>query len=122
MASIGNNQKWSLSSLERSAVRTFFETGLIAKRLKEDGELDLFQLDAGQLIGVQYLAPARALSPEQAGLAPWLEFGVDDLGSAVARMDQLGLKRVEYHDEAHVYFTAPGGIVFRLMARQAAQP
>lgn len=119
MASIGNNQKWSLSSLERTAVRAFFETGLSARRAKEVGDFDLFELDAGQLIGVQYVPPDLALRPEQAALAPWLEFGVEDVDAAVARLDGIGLKRVTYHDTQHVYFTAPGGIVFRVAAHRA---
>ena len=113
-SSIGNNQKWNMSKLQRTALRLFFETGLQARRAKEDAELDVFELDRGQMIGVQYLEPANALQPEQLALGPWLEFCVGDVSSGVARMEKLGLERVAYHDKAHVYFKAPGGIVFRL--------
>ena len=117
MASIGNNQKWTLSSDTRDGLRAFFEAGLGAKRVKELPDLDAFALDGGQMIGVQYLAPARALDAEQLFLAPWLEFLVEDVKAAITRMESLGLERVDYFDKEHTYFKAPGGIVFRLASK-----
>lgn len=114
MSSIGKNMKWTMSSALRDRLRSFFEKGLEAKRVKEDAAMDAFALAPGQTIGVEYVEDDRALSADQLPLSPWLEFLSPKVGDAVARMEQLGLERLEYHDTAHAYFKAPGGIVFRL--------
>ena len=114
MASIGNNMKWTMSDTLREGLRAFFEKGLGATRVQELTALDAFALDGGQVIGVQYVDQARALTAEQLSSAPWLEFLTSDVPGAVARMDELGLGRIDYHDKQHVYFHAPGGLVFRL--------
>lgn len=114
MSSIGKNMKWTMSSTLRDRLRTFFEEGLQAKRVKEDVALDAFAFAAGSSIGIEYVEGGKALSAEQLTIAPWIEFLTPKVGEAVERMEKLGLERLEYHDTAHAYFKAPGGIVFRL--------
>jgi hypothetical protein len=114
---LGSNMKWTASSAVQSGMRAFFEEGLGAQRVKELPEMDVFSLgNAKGTIGVAYVEASKALSVEQAAVAPWVEFLVADVPAAVERMSKLGLEKLEYHDKEHSYFRAPSGVVFRLAA------
>lgn len=65
MSSIGKNMKWTMSSTLRDRLRTFFEEGLQAKRVKEDVALDAFAFAAGSSIGIEYVEGGKALSAER---------------------------------------------------------
>ena len=116
MTTIGNNMKWTMNSALREKLRAFFEQGLEAKRVKEEPAMDVFSLVPGGTIAVIYVDPSKALTAEQLATSPWLEFLSPKLGDAIARLDKLGVERLEYFDKANVYFKAPGGVVFRIAA------
>jgi catechol 2,3-dioxygenase-like lactoylglutathione lyase family enzyme len=109
--------KWTASTEVRAQMRAFFEKGLGARRVKDDGDTDAFVLDSGCMVGIEFVDPSRALSAAQAWLAPWAEFEVADVQAAISAMEKLSLERVEYFDKSHAYFLTPAGIVFRLAPR-----
>jgi hypothetical protein len=57
------------------------------------------------------------LSPAQHLHAVWLEFEVDDVDRVRNELARLGIEPFDYEDQAHPYFQAPGGQVFRLARR-----
>lgn len=119
MTRFGSNMKWTVSNDLRDDIERFFTEGLGCKA--QDGpvpQLRLFTFSDDGHIGVYFVAPGEALSVEDAGKAPWLEFYVDDVDAAIARLGKSGATEFEYVDKAHHYFKAPGGQVFRLAAGQ----
>ena len=110
---LGSNVKITAPRSVRPHVRAMFEA-LGASR-GGSGEWDLFAVPGGD-IGFNYVPDADALTPAQMRIAPWLEIGVPDVDTALARLDALGLARLDYDDRTHAYFVGPGGVVFRLAA------
>ena len=111
MITLGSNVKITAPRSARPQVRATFEA-LGASR-GGSGEWDLFVVPGGH-IGFSYVPDAEALTPAQMRLAPWLEIGVPDVEAARARLEALGLTRIDYEDKTHAYFVGPGGFVFRL--------
>jgi len=118
MATVGQNMKWTIQRGDREKMKAFFEQGLSAKRVKELPDTDLYALEGGGMIGCALVDASGALTEQQAFLAPWVEFEVADPKATIQAFEKLGLKRVDYFDKEHAYFRAPGGVVFRLAARQ----
>jgi hypothetical protein len=77
-------------------------------------DTEIFKFANGSGIGVSYVNPSQALTPEQHLKAIWLEFEVKDEKTTVAKLEAVGIRPFEYFDKAHKYFQAPGGQVFRL--------
>jgi hypothetical protein len=113
MTRLGNNTKITVGAGRRDAVRAFADA-LGAKLSTSPTGLDALLLDGETRIGFAYVPDDQALTEAQLYLAPWLELIVDDIDAAARRLDGVGLRRVEYADREHPYFTGPGGFVFRL--------
>jgi hypothetical protein len=115
VVTLGKNVKLTVARSLRDRVRAVFDA-LGASLVTPAPDLDAFRMDGGSA-GFVYVADGEALTTEQMRIAPWLELTVDDVERAAARLDELAVARVDYHDRDHVYFSGPGGFVFRLARR-----
>jgi hypothetical protein len=115
MTTIGLNLKITVSPEARGPLREMFQEVLGAERIQPLPELDVFLLEGGARVGAYY--DEAALPPEAARLGAWIELVVDAPDATAAALVERGVARVEYHDRAHAYFQAPGGLVFRLAGR-----
>jgi catechol 2,3-dioxygenase-like lactoylglutathione lyase family enzyme len=65
------------------------------------------------------LAPGddSALAPndEHAFRGAWIEFRTPDLAAAQQKLREAGIREFRHPGSTHVYFSAPGGQVFRLL-------
>ena len=114
MATFGTHLRLTASRELRGTLRDFYRSGLEAAHSSPMPDLDVFRLPDGFQIGVYFLPPDQALSPEEAEKGAWLEFVVEDADAAAARLVALGARTVEYQDTSHRYLRAPGGQIFRL--------
>lgn len=112
MMTLGKNVKITAPASARPAARALFET-LGATLITPESNFDVFA-SGGSNVGFHYVGETETLTTEQMRIAPWLELVVDDVGAARARIEALGLSRIEYHDKEHAYYAGPGGFVFRL--------
>lgn len=108
----GRNQKWIVRPEHREAMRALFLKGFDAALRTPMPELDMFELSDGTNVGVFF--EADALDESQARKGAWLEFLVEEPGTAAEKLAALSVTRVEFSDTKHAYFQAPGGPVFRL--------
>src|SRR5205823_1384340 len=115
MSRIGNNLKITAPRSVQTQVRSLFEA-LGATTKSPNPATDMFVLESTN-IGYVFVSDSEALTPAQMRNAPWIEILVDDTAAAAAKLDGIGVERVEYSGSQHPYFAAPGGAVFRLAAR-----
>src|SRR5207244_13298040 len=114
MSQIGLNHRLSVASTFKQQTRALYEGVLRATVVSPRPEVEIFTFSNGSGIGVFYVNPSEALTPEQHLKAIWLEFEVEDEKTAAAEMEGLGMRPFEYFEKAHKYFQAHGGQVFRL--------
>ena len=112
MPAIGKNVKLTLPTSARPQARALLEA--LGLPLESKDAFDIATTATGGHVGFEYIADADALTPAQARVAPWLELLVPDVGDYAARLDRIGLARLDYTDKTHPYFIGPGGFVFRL--------
>ncbi len=120
MAQIGLNHRLSVAKTHQEKTRAVYEGVLkatVASVSSPIGALEVFTFANGSGIGVYYVEPADALTPDQHMKAVWLEFEVEDERAAAAALERLGIHPFEYFDKKHKYFQAPGGQCFRLAKR-----
>jgi hypothetical protein len=111
---IGLNHRLSVSNMLKHESRALYEGVLDATVTSPRPEVESFTFANGSGVGVFYVEPSQALTPEQHLKAIWSEFEVEDEKSAAGELEALGMQPIEYWDKAHKYFQAPGGQVFRL--------
>lgn len=112
MVSLGRNVKLTVPRSAQDRVRALFDA-LGATLVTPAPAMDAFRMTGGSA-GFVYVADGEALTAEQMRIAPWLELAVDDVDAAIARLEALGIARIDYRDRDHVYFAGPGGFVFRI--------
>jgi len=117
MSQIGLNHHLSVANSYKQQTRALYEGALGATVTPPRPGVEIFTFTNGSGIGVFYVAPSQALTPEQHLKAIWLEFEVEDEQAAAAKLGPLGMRPFDYLDKAHNYFQAPGGQVFRLAQR-----
>lgn len=120
MTHFGRNLKLSVDAARRDAVRRFYQQGFGCEHKPAHDRLDQFIFAAGESLGVFYVDADKALPDSAWEFAPWLEFLVDDVPAAEARLLDAGAVRVEFMDKTHPYLRGPGGPVFRLAKRAGA--
>jgi hypothetical protein len=114
MAQIGLNYRLTVANTLRQQTRTLYEGVLGAIVKSPRPEFEIFTFANSSEIGVFYVDPGVALTPEEHLKAIWPEFEVEDEKATAAKLEALGIRAFEYFDKAHKYFHAPGGQVFRL--------
>lgn len=114
MSQIGLNHRLSVANRYKQQTRALYEGVLGATVTSPRPGIEIFTFTNGSGIGVFYVEPGQALTPEQHLKAIWLEFEVEDEQATAAKLEALGMRPFDYFDKAHKYFQAPGGQVFRL--------
>jgi hypothetical protein len=110
---MGLNLKLTISHEHRARWRALFDAlGIEVRSPAPDIEAGI--LSDGASVGLFFVDPSDALPEELASRAPWLELRVADVAASRRALEEIALPRVDYHDHAHPYFRAPGGVVFRL--------
>jgi hypothetical protein len=103
MSQIGLNHHLNVANTLKQQTRALYEGVLGASVRSPRPDTEIFTFANGSGIGVSYVDPSQALTPEHHLKAIWL-----------AKLEVLGMRPFEYFDKAHKYFQAPGGQVFRL--------
>jgi hypothetical protein len=82
----------------------------------------LVSFENGSAFSVEFteLAPEPSeradVDDEHAFRGAWIEFRTTDLDGQAARLRRAGIPEFRHPGSSHVYFSAPGGQVFRLLA------
>lgn len=118
MAKIGLNHHLCVARNLKTETRAVYQHVLGATMRAPRPETEIFTFEDGSGVGVSYIDPAQALTPEQHKNAIWLEFEVDDIAATTIALSALGLRPFDYFDKAHNYFQVPGGQVFRLTRKR----
>jgi hypothetical protein len=119
MSQIGPNHHLTVANTLKKETRALYEGALEGTVKSPRPDIEIFTFSDGSGIGVSYVDPREALTPQQHRKAIWLEFEVDDVPAVASKLGRLGMEPFEYFDKAHKYFQAPGGQVFRLASRSA---
>jgi len=75
----------------------------------------------GSAFSVEFteLAPedpaGTTINDEQAFHGAWIEFRTDDVDGHLKKLREAGIREFRHPGSTHVYFSAPGGQVFRLL-------
>jgi len=114
MMQIGLNHRLCVPHAFKDQTRAMYEGVFAATITSPRPDVEIITFADGSGIGVFYVDPADALTPEEHRKGLWLEFEVENEADTVAKLAALGIEAFEYFDEQHKYFQAPGGLVFRL--------
>ncbi len=114
---LGENSKLSVRSSEREQVRRFYRDLLGCPQTKESDKIDIFQIGTTFFLGVVYDDAAPSSADRLNSI--WLELNVDDPNVVKKEILAFGITEIEYWDNEHFYFQAPGGQVYRLAATSA---
>lgn len=112
---LGENSKLTVKPDERDAIRHFYRETLGCPMTKNSERADVFQIGPDFFLGVVY--DDDALTVEERKKSLWLELAADNLEETRQRILAAGVRELEYFDKEHFYFQAPGGQVYRLIAR-----
>lgn len=113
--SIGNHSKIVSRKSDQARIRTFYTEVLGCELRKQTPEVDYIRFEQGFFLAVLY--QDRALAEEEARASIWLELRTDDPAALNERILRFGVDRIEIPGAEHLYFQAPGGQVFRVVAR-----
>jgi hypothetical protein len=112
---IGNHSKIVALRTEKEKIRSFYKDVLGCTLTKQTPDVDFIRFDEGFFLAVLY--QDRALGAEEARASIWLELRADDPAALNERITAFGVYRIEIPNAEHHYFQAPGGQVFRVVAR-----
>ena len=115
MAHIGDHIKMTLPRHLRARTREFY-AGLLACKVLESplDDLDLYRFGGGFVVGLFFAEDEQALPEVDYLKATWLEIKVDDPLLLKTRLQEFGVREVEFPDPGRFYFQAPGGQVYRI--------
>lgn len=109
----------------RSRFQQLFENVLGCPVIERDFGLEhpilLVRFPDGSAFSVEFteLAPREVppaeVSDERAFRGAWIEFRTTDLAAYQRRLREAGIPEFRHPGSNHVYFSAPGGQVFRLL-------
>jgi hypothetical protein len=107
--------KMTAAREHRDALRAVFEGVLGCQRRSPNDTIDLFAFEAGESLGIDYVAASEALSPADLRRAgTWIEIAVDDEEATAAALEATaGVTPFTFVTE-HRYYQLPSGQVFRL--------
>lgn len=109
---LGNHTAVFAARSEQDKIRRFYRDVLGGAVRVETDEVDRFQLDD---VHFCFVWQDAALDPNHFLKATYLELATDDEEAMRRRIVDFGVKVLEIPDP-HLYFQAPGGQVFKLVA------
>ncbi|MEO7033160.1 MAG: VOC family protein [Polyangiaceae bacterium] len=113
--SLGNHSKIVCRRADQSRIRSFYTDVLGCELTKQTSDVDYIRFGAGFFLAVLY--QNEALSEDNARASIWLELQATDPAMLTKRIVEFGVHRIEIPGAEHLYFQAPGGQVFRVVAR-----
>jgi catechol 2,3-dioxygenase-like lactoylglutathione lyase family enzyme len=112
---IGNHSKIVSRRADQARIRTFYKEVLGCELTKQTPDADFIRFEGNFFLAVLY--QDQALAAEEARSSIWLELRSDDPAALSARIMEFGVHRIDIPGAEHLYFQAPGGQVFRVVAR-----
>jgi catechol 2,3-dioxygenase-like lactoylglutathione lyase family enzyme len=111
---IGNHSKIVSRPADQARIRAFYRDVLGCELTKQTPDVDIIRFEGNFFLTVLYRD--QVLGAEGARSSIWLEVRSDDPAALNARIMKFGVHRIENPDADHLYFQAPGGQVFRVVA------
>ena len=96
MALFGTNLKLTIDKQHRPRVHSLFVEVLGATPKQPMPQLEQYLLADGGSVGAFYVEGSEALSDADQRKGAWLEFRVDDPDRVAAKIEGLGIERLEY--------------------------
>jgi catechol 2,3-dioxygenase-like lactoylglutathione lyase family enzyme len=113
--SVGNHSKIVSRMADQARIRAFYGDVLGCRLTKQSAEVDYIRFAEGFFLAVLY--QDHVLTEDEARASVWLELRTDDPGALSDQILNFGVHRIEIPGAEHLYFQAPGGQVFRVVAR-----
>lgn len=110
--SFGNHAKITAPLSLRDKIRSFYQQVLGCDQVVAQEAMDVMRFTNDFFVGIAYAA--NVLEEKHFLLAMWLELKTSDPNELKKKLQQFGVKEIEYQDKNHFYFHAPGGQVFRV--------
>ena len=116
MTRLGNHLKMHLAKGERERARLFYSDVLGCRAMDAPPypDLDLYEFDDGTVVGLFFLDDSAVLSEHDSEKATWLEIKTSEPEQLQRKLEEFGVKKVDFPDPGRFYFRAPGGQVFRV--------
>lgn len=111
---IGNHSKIVARRSDQARIRSFYQGVLGCELTKQTPDCDFIRFEGNFFLAVLYQDQAPGVQDVHA--STWLELRTDDPGPLNARIAEFGVHRIEIPGAEHLYFQAPGGQVFRVVA------
>jgi hypothetical protein len=112
---VGNHSKVVSRPADQARIRAFCRDVLGCELTKQTADVGMIRFEGDFFLTVLY--SDQALRAEDARSSIWLELRSDDPAALNARILKFGGYRIGNRDAEHLYFQAPGGQVFRVVAR-----
>jgi catechol 2,3-dioxygenase-like lactoylglutathione lyase family enzyme len=112
---IGNHSKIVAQRTDQGRIRSFYKDVLGCELTKQTPDVDYIRFEDNFFLAVLYAD--QALTDQDARASIWLELRSDDPAALNRRITEFGVHRIEMPGAEHLYFQAPGGQVFRVVAR-----
>jgi catechol 2,3-dioxygenase-like lactoylglutathione lyase family enzyme len=112
--SIGNHSKIVCSRADQSRIRAFYTDVLGCELTKQTPDVDYIRFEQGFFLAVLY--GDHAPSEQEARASIWLELRTSEPAALNEQILRFGVHRIDMPGAEHLYFQAPGGQVFRVVA------
>ena len=112
---IGNHSKIVARRADQARIRAFYNDVLGCELRKQTPDVDYIRFEDDFFLAILY--QDQALTAEDARASIWLELRSDDPVALGRRITEFGVHSIEMPNAEHLYFQAPGGQVFRVVAR-----
>jgi len=113
--SLGNHSKIVSNRIDQTRIRAFYADVLGCEFTKKTPDADYVRFGEDFFLAILY--QDRAPDAEAARASIWLELRTDEPDALTERILEFGVHRIDVPDADHLYFQAPGGQVFRVVAR-----
>ena len=113
--SLGNHSKIVAPRADQARIRAFYTEILGCQLTKRTADVDYIRFGQNFFLAVLY--QDQALGEVDARASIWLELQTDDPAALNEKITKYGVHRIDVPGAEHLYFQAPGGQVFRVVAR-----
>lgn len=110
--SFGNHAKITAPIPQRDKIRSFYQQVLGCDLVVAQETMDVMRFTNDFFLGISY--EPEHLEEKHFLLAMWLELKTPEPNELKKKLQEFGVKEIEYKDKNHFYFHAPGGQVYRV--------